>query len=267
MAKSVSKLLSAELARLKNALDYNQKTGEFIWRIRRNSYGGKIKIGSVAGTPALDRDGGTHISIGVYGKHYRAHRLVWFFMTGKWPEGDVDHKDGIRTHNWWKNLRPATRGQNNANRRKITSSNVSGKTGVSWVKERNQWMSRITVDHAIMHLGMFERDELDKAIAVRRAAELKYQGQYATEEISVRALPKSELKALPDAKLAPKLNTRNKSGKTGVAWLGREQKWRSSIKVEDRTFQLGVFPKDDLAGAIKARRAGELKHLGKYLDK
>ena len=200
MAKFVKKLLDVELAQFKDALDYNQKTGEFIWRIRRNSYGGKIKIGSIAGTPVLDRDGGAHISIGVRGKHYRAHHLAWAFMKGEWPKGDIDHKDGIRTHNWWKNLRPATRGQNNANRHKLHSNNVSGKTGVSWVARLNKWLSRINVDGKAIDLGWFARDELDKAIIARRTAELKYWGEYAPSEIVVKKLSPKTLKALVNAK-------------------------------------------------------------------
>ena len=261
------KLGTIELAHLRNVLKYNRKTGDFIWRVKRASYAGCVYPGDVAGAIALDKDGGSHINIGVDGKSYRAHRLAWFFVTGKWPKDDIDHKDGVRTHNWWKNLRPATRSQNNNNRHKLMPNNISGKTGVSWVKERNQWTARIVVNGKITHLGMFERDELDKAIAVRRAAELKYHGEYAPSGITVEKLSSKTLKSLVNIKQAPKLNTRNVSGKTGVAWLGREQKWRSSIKVGVRTFQLGVFPKDDLASAIKARRAGELKHLGKYLSK
>ena len=265
MAKSVSKLLNTELARLKSALNYDPKTGEFVWRVRRRSYAGCVVPGDVAGSPAKDRDGGIHINIGVDGKTYKAHRLAWFFMTGKRPIGDIDHKDGVRTHNRWSNLRPATRGQNNHNRAKITASNVSGKTGVSWVAGRNQWMSRIVVDHKIIHLGMFSRDKLSDAVVARRSAELKYYGEYATKEISARVLSNAELKALPNAKPSARVNPRNVSGKTGVAWMEREQKWRSLIQVDRTPVCLGMFVKDKLADAIKARKAGELKYLGKYL--
>jgi hypothetical protein len=267
MAKSVKKLPGIELAQLKDALDYNQKTGEFVWRIRRNSYGGKIKIGSIAGTRVLDRDGGTHINIGVRGKHYRAHHLAWAFMKGEWPKGDIDHKDGVRTHNWWKNLRPATRGQNNANCHKLQPNNISGKTGVSWVARLNKWMSRIVVNGTVISLGLFARDELDKAIAARRAAELKYWGVYAPSEVVIKELSSKELKTLVNAKLPPKIDTRSVSGKTGVNWVSRECKWRVTIHVDGKSIYIGFWPRNELDKAIKARRAAELKYYGYYLKK
>ena len=38
-------------------------------------------------------------------------------QTGEWPEADIDHADGDRSNNSWRNLRQATRQQNNRNRR------------------------------------------------------------------------------------------------------------------------------------------------------
>ena len=228
------------------------------------AYGGGVWPGDIAGT-VLDKDGGSHINIGIDGKTYRAHRLAWLFTKGEWPKGDIDHKDGVRTHNWWKNLRPATRGQNNINRHKTTAANTSGKTGVSWVKERNQWTARISVDCKIIHLGMFERDKLDDAITVRRAAELKYYGEYAPSESVIKPLSAKESKALVNAKQPPKIDVRNISGKTGVAWTTRHNQWQSKIVVKGRQIHLGFFAKDKLVDAIKARKAGELKYLGHYL--
>ena len=42
-------------ARLVELLSYNPKTGEFRWRVDRNSYRGKAKAVSLAGT--IDRGG------------------------------------------------------------------------------------------------------------------------------------------------------------------------------------------------------------------
>jgi len=164
-------------------------------------------------------------------------------------------------------LRHADDRQNNMNRHKITASNKSGKTGVSWVAHRNQWMSRITVDYKHIHLGMFDRDELDKAIAVRRAAELKYYGKYAPTELVVRQKSKKELRALVDARTPPKLSCRNVSGKEGVSWDTRSGAWRVTLQHEGRQIDFGLFDEDKLADAIKARRDGELKYRGKYSPK
>jgi len=261
MAKS-SRELSDLVRRLKDALDYNPETGEFIWRIRRSSYAGKLKIGSVAGTPVLDTDGGTHINIGFEGKVYRAHRLAYLFMKGKWPEADIDHEDGVRTHNWWTNLRPASRGQNNANRHRLMPNNVSGKTGVSWVARLNRWLSRINVDSKVVHLGVFAKDKLQDAVNARRAAELKYWGTYAPDGDTFK-MP--SLRGLKDGRIKPHISPRNKSGKTGVTWVAREAAWQSKITVKGRQIHLGFFAKDKIQDAIKARRKAEKKYLGKLL--
>ncbi|MDR5730508.1 MAG: HNH endonuclease signature motif containing protein, partial [Terriglobia bacterium] len=207
-----------QLTYFRTLLNYNRQTGVFKWKVARRSYTGKIKRGSIAGTVVRDTPTG-RIQIGIDGKCYRAHQLAWLFMTGKWPPKgiDVDHEDGNGQNNSWTNLRLASRSQNNANRHKLSSSNKSGKAGVSWVANCNQWLSRINVDGKPIHLGMFDRDKLDEAITIRRAAELRYWGKHATTENVMVAVSAKRLKALPNERPAPKLDSRNKSGKSGVS--------------------------------------------------
>lgn len=117
----------------------------------------------------------------VFGKMYYAHRLAWLFMKGEWPPDglDIDHEDGVRANNKWKNLRLATNGQNNWNTRKLYKSNTSGKRGVSWETFRQAWIARVTVDGHQINLGVFPKNKLKDAIAARKAGELKYFGEYA----------------------------------------------------------------------------------------
>ena len=65
--------------RLKKLLDYNTKTGNLIWKVFRQGTKG---IGSIAGyiSPA---DG--YVYIGIDYVLYKAHRLAWFWMKGKFP--------------------------------------------------------------------------------------------------------------------------------------------------------------------------------------
>ena len=53
-----------------------------------------------------------YLRIGHQGKRYYQHRLAWLYMTGSWPEHEIDHINGVRCDNRWKNLREATRQQN-----------------------------------------------------------------------------------------------------------------------------------------------------------
>lgn len=171
---SVGKLL----ARLRTVLQYKPRKGHFVWLVQRQCHGGYVKPGDVAGTKLSDTYG-TRCQIGFEGKVYRVHRLAFLFMTGKWPPKgrDVDHINGRGDDNRWCNLRPATRGQNNWNNHNLRSDNKSGKTGVSWSIQGDAWTARVTVNKKIIHLGYF--DDLEEAVEVRRAAELKYFGEFA----------------------------------------------------------------------------------------
>lgn len=49
------------------------------------------------------------------------HRLAWFLVTGVWPVGIIDHVNGIRDDNRWRNLRHVTAIENNLNKAERTS--------------------------------------------------------------------------------------------------------------------------------------------------
>jgi len=94
--------------RLNQCLSYDPETGIFVWKSRNSK---RIKIGDAAGR--INAYG--YIDIGLDNHAYKAHRLAWFYMTGKWPEHQVDHRNGIRNDNSWSNLREATSEQNHFN--------------------------------------------------------------------------------------------------------------------------------------------------------
>lgn len=156
-------------------LDYNPETGEFHWKVARNSYGGKVRPGVIAGTP----NGQGYVFIGVIGQIWRAHRLAWLFMNGKTPPKgfEVDHINGDRADNRWPNLRLVTRSQNNMNQG-VKRNNRSGCKGVSLRKDTQKWHARITVGGVITLLGNFDR--LEDAIDARRNAEIKHFGSFAS---------------------------------------------------------------------------------------
>jgi hypothetical protein len=59
---------------------------------------------------------------------------------------------------------------------KIGRNNTSGVTGVSWHKARGMWRARITFKNITYNLGYFI--DITKAAEARKAAELKYFGEY-----------------------------------------------------------------------------------------
>ena len=92
-------------------------------------------------------------------------------MTGKWPNGEVDHINGIRDDNRWCNLRDVTKSENQRNA-KIRKVNTSGFNGVDFHTKHNKWRARIYVDGRSELLGYFSNFFV--ACCVRKAAEQEH---------------------------------------------------------------------------------------------
>ncbi len=152
--------------RLLECLVYSPDTGEFCWRISLSS---KAPAGSIAGGI---ESGYRRLSID--GRAYMAHRLAWLYMTGEWPERDVDHKNRNRSDNRWENLRAATRTQNNANS-KTPRTNKSGLKGAAHYP--GGFTSQIVVGGKKFHLGCFKTAE--EAHAAYCAAAQEHHGEFA----------------------------------------------------------------------------------------
>lgn len=143
---------------VKELLHYEPLTGIFT---RKVSTGGRYgsAVGSVAGTL---NDGG-YVLISLKSLQYRAHRLAWLYMTGKWPEFEIDHKDGIRTNNCWENLRDVTGKVNVQNARKARKNSKTGLLGSSWNMRDKRFVARIRVGCKYQSLGGFDSAELAHA--------------------------------------------------------------------------------------------------------
>jgi len=150
--------------KLKELLHYNPETGIFTWVSRPSN---RIYVGKEAGNKIKNG----YIIIGVCGSLYLAHRLAWLYMTGEWPESQIDHKDHVRNNNIFFNLRKATNLENSKNK-SPSKNNTSGITGVYWAKHITKWMSSIGIDRKQKHIGVFN-DKWD-AICARKSAENKY---------------------------------------------------------------------------------------------
>lgn len=143
----------------KDILDYDPLTGVRRWKFfsRTHEYMG------VAGS--LQPDGYRRIKY--KRRQYLAHRLVWFYVNGVWPQGDIDHINRSRSDNRISNLREATRSQNVFN--SDNSRNTSGFRGVHYAKKQGNWIAQIKVDGKGMHLGSFDTPE-QASLAYQKAA-------------------------------------------------------------------------------------------------
>lgn len=73
---------------------------------------------------SLDKDG--YLIIKIKTRQYKAHRLVFAYHNGRFPNGEIDHINRIRTDNRIENLRECTRLENIEN----TTKKVNPETGV-----------------------------------------------------------------------------------------------------------------------------------------
>lgn len=128
-------------SRLREVLSYDKETGVFIWRIQRKG----AQPGSVAG--CVRPDG--YISICIDYRSYLAHRLAWLYVNGRFPEGHLDHRNGIRSDNTILNLRKATSRQNNVNRKS---------RGYYWDSSRAKLMAMMSINNRTINLGRFSNE-------------------------------------------------------------------------------------------------------------
>lgn len=138
---------------LRENLYYNPETGDFFWLVFKP--GRRADLGIPAG--CINHKG--YQLIGWNYEVYFAHRLAWFYMTGKWPQDQIDHINCIKNDNRWANLREAT---NSLNHQNIRSPNMDNKLGVLGVlKVGKKFRTRIGLKNgATKHLGYYNSPEL-----------------------------------------------------------------------------------------------------------
>lgn len=151
-------------AYLRKLLRYNRLTGVFRNRIQRR---GVARPGTIAG--CFDSHGYWMISI--KGFQYKAHLLAWYYVHGKWPTREMDHRDLARHHNWISNLRLGSQALNNANRRRYRN-NKCGAKGVYQENGKGRFRAMIRVNRKGIHLGVFDTRKEAHAAYVAKAQEL-----------------------------------------------------------------------------------------------
>lgn len=152
---------------LKKELEYQPDSGNFIRLVTRTNSPKGSAVGCMS---KLDSHDTYYIRIGVLGRYYKAHRLAFFYMTGRWPKGQIDHIDHNSLNNAWNNLREVTSLENGKNQKKYIS-NTSGVTGVRQ-RSNGKWRARIYHEGVHIDLGTFIAFE--DAVEARQNAEKRY---------------------------------------------------------------------------------------------
>jgi hypothetical protein len=154
--------LSAE--RLRELFDYDPEVGDFVRKVTRK--GRRARIGAIAG--ADTGQGYIAISIGDY--LYKSHRLAFLYMLGRWPLDEVDHINGVRNDNRWRNLREVTSAQNTHNQRAAHRNNSTGYLGVKFYG--GSYRAAINFRGRRTYIGSFDTGEAAHAAYVKAKQEL-----------------------------------------------------------------------------------------------
>ena len=139
-------------AELVTYFNYNPETGQLFWKVQLSN---RTKVG--AEVLGCDRNG--YRRVGIHGKVYLAHRIIWCLVTGAWPTNDIDHIDGNPANNSWGNLRDVSRSVNLSNQKKRRPKTGSPLKGAYWDKNAKRWMSEIKIEGVRKYLGYFNTPE------------------------------------------------------------------------------------------------------------
>ena len=138
-------LLTSERAR--ELLSYDPTTGSLTWKA---TVGPRAPQGGAAGY--IDKKG--YVCVGLDGKYYFGHRIAWLLHFGRWPVGQVDHRDEIKSNNRIANLREATPIENMHNQRFARKHNRLGLRGVS--NNHGKFQAEIRANGKRIYLGVFD---------------------------------------------------------------------------------------------------------------
>lgn len=162
---------------LGSMFSYDSASGLLRWEARPESHfsspshyksWNRRMAGAVAGT-RRNGAGKVYIQIGISGRFFPAHRLIWLIQYGSFDEAlEIDHINGDGTDNRLNNLRLVSHQENQKNLTRRDNS-LSGVSGVTWDKSKGKWLVRGHVSGRQRNLGRFSH--LEDAVAERRRHE------------------------------------------------------------------------------------------------
>ncbi len=138
--------------RVRELLKYDPETGIFTRKIRTAQ---RHKIGDRADFLVTSGNSEGYCRVSFDSKRYLAHRVVWLYVHGSWPELDIDHINGIKSDNRLANLREVDRSTNLQNMRHARKDNKTGFLGV-YLHTQGRYVARIQKNGKCSYIGIFD---------------------------------------------------------------------------------------------------------------
>jgi len=151
---------------------FSYELGKLYWRVSPVNH---VHSGTRAGC----KETHAYWKIGIKGREYREHRLIFLYFHGYMPKF-IDHisdeltEEGIKS-NCILNLQPIEKGDNV---QKSTKRRGSSKyRGVIWFKRDSNWQAAARFNDKNVHLGYYDNEQ-DAAIAYDRFV-IEHYGKHA----------------------------------------------------------------------------------------
>ena len=139
------------IALIRDLFDYNASTGDLLWKSPK----GGVAKGREAGY--INHYG--YRRVGIQGMEHAAHRVVWAYHFGKWPDSEIDHLNGVRHDNRIDNLRDVSRRGNNQNKVCHRRGNMFGATMRKDSFRRKPWQAQIVIDGKGVYIGSYATEQ------------------------------------------------------------------------------------------------------------
>ena len=156
-----------------------REDGSLVWKTRPREHFANNQAWSAwnsryAGQPtgkALKGYLATHIIWNGKKRSVLVHRIGFALKNGRWPDEQIDHRNGRRNDNRPINLREANRIEQGQNL-KLYRNNTSGFPGVCWDKARGRWQVRLNLGGR----GVFQTrcDSFDEACSAYLSAKQRF---------------------------------------------------------------------------------------------
>lgn len=137
--------------RVREILHYDPETGLATVLVAQSN---RRHVGDVL-QPSLSSGG--YVRFMIDKQPYKLHRLIWLYVHGRLPDGDIDHINGDPSDNRLVNLRDVPHQVNAQNLHRAHGHNTStGLLGASLHKMSGLYLARIKVGREVRKLGYYK---------------------------------------------------------------------------------------------------------------